>query len=241
MNFTHVFAHCLNWGKWSFTESRWYNLQSRKCESVSCSVVSDPLQPHGLAHRVPLSMEFFRQEYWIGLPFLSPGDLPHSGIKPMSPALQTDSLPYEPPGKPKMKLSVAQSCPTLCDPVDCSLPGSSAPWNSPGKNTGVGNHHLLQGSFRPRDWTWVSCIANGLLTVWVTREAEKQLLKQELPMLSHSWMIEKYYCSIWILRYTFFSIRNLRLTLFFSPCPGQDQNYYLFFPSYIFYICMIHG
>ena len=127
MNFTHVFAHCLNWGKWSFRESRWYNLQSRKCESVSCSVVSDPLQPRGLAHRVPLSMEFFRQEYWIGLSFLSPGDLPHSGIKPMSHALQTDSLPYEPLGKPKMKLSVAQPCPTLCDPVDCSLPGSSAP------------------------------------------------------------------------------------------------------------------
>ena len=33
---------------------------------------------------------------------------------------------------------VAQSCPTLCDPVDCSLTGSSNPWNSPGKNTGVG-------------------------------------------------------------------------------------------------------
>ena len=40
------------------------------------------------------------QEYWIGLPFPSPGDLPDPGIKPWSPSLQADSLPTEPPGKP---------------------------------------------------------------------------------------------------------------------------------------------
>ena len=37
-----------------------------------------------------------------------------------------------------------QSCPTLCDPMDCSPPGSPRPWDSPGKNTGVGCHFLLQ-------------------------------------------------------------------------------------------------
>ena len=37
-----------------------------------------------------------------------------------------------------------QSCPTLCDPIDGSPPGSSNPWDSPGKNTGVGCHFLLQ-------------------------------------------------------------------------------------------------
>ena len=42
---------------------------------------------------------------------------------------------------------VIQSCPTLCDPVDCSPPGSSAHGDSPGKNTGVGCHTLLQGIF----------------------------------------------------------------------------------------------
>ena len=41
-------------------------------------------------------MRFSRQEYWRGLPFLSPGDLPDPGIKPTSPALQVDSLPFEP-------------------------------------------------------------------------------------------------------------------------------------------------
>jgi len=45
-------------------------------------------------------MEFFRQEYWNGLPFPSPGDLPDPGIKLGSPTLQADSLTCEPSGKP---------------------------------------------------------------------------------------------------------------------------------------------
>ena len=45
-------------------------------------------------------MEFSRQEYWCGLLFPSPGDLPNPGIEPTSPTLQADSLPSEPPGKP---------------------------------------------------------------------------------------------------------------------------------------------
>ena len=44
---------------------------------------------------------FSRQEYWSGLPFPPPGDLPNSGIEPRSPTLQAHSLPTEPPGKPK--------------------------------------------------------------------------------------------------------------------------------------------
>ena len=136
-------------------------------------------------------MEFSRQEYWSGLPFPPPGDLPDPGIEPGSPSLQADSLPSEPPGKPMPSLvvvvgwgavmipylskflpllcslstrisplvthsplqcgeqedglsylhlcpggltrgqacssvqfsSVAQSCPTLCDPMNHSMPG----------------------------------------------------------------------------------------------------------------------
>ena len=45
-------------------------------------------------------MESSRQEYWSGLTFRSPGDLPNPGVQPGSPALQVDSLPSEPPGKP---------------------------------------------------------------------------------------------------------------------------------------------
>ena len=46
-------------------------------------------------------MEFPRQEYWTGLTFHSPEDLPHPGIKPGSPTLQVDFLSSEPPGKPE--------------------------------------------------------------------------------------------------------------------------------------------
>ena len=48
-----------------------------------------------------MSIEFSWQENWSGWPFPSPGDLPNSGIKSRPPALQVDSLPSEPPGKPK--------------------------------------------------------------------------------------------------------------------------------------------
>ena len=53
-----------------------------------------------VAHQAPPSMEFSRQEYWSGLPFPSPGDLPNPGIKLRSPTLQADALTSEPPGKP---------------------------------------------------------------------------------------------------------------------------------------------
>ena len=56
--------------------------------------------PWTVAHQASLSLGFPRQEHWIGLPFLSPGDLPDPRIEPGSPALQADSLPSEPPGKP---------------------------------------------------------------------------------------------------------------------------------------------
>ena len=49
-------------------------------------------------------MGFSRQEYWSGLPFPSPGDLPDPGIEPWSPALQADSLPTELQGKPLVEL-----------------------------------------------------------------------------------------------------------------------------------------
>ena len=72
-------------------------------------------------------MGFSRQEYWSGLPFPPPEDLPDPGTKPRSPALQADFLPSDPPGKPNFILEycclVAQSCLALCDPKSCSTPG----------------------------------------------------------------------------------------------------------------------
>ena len=58
--------------------------------------------PWTVAYQAPRSMGFSRQEYWSGLPFPSPGDLPNPGIEPGSPALQTDVLLSEPLGKPNL-------------------------------------------------------------------------------------------------------------------------------------------
>ena len=71
--------------------------------------------PEMTAHQVPPSLGFSRQEHWSGLPFPSP----------------------------MHESEVAQSCPILSDPMDCSLPGSSVHGIFPGKSTGVGCHCLL--------------------------------------------------------------------------------------------------
>ena len=65
----------------------------------SLSHVQLSATPWTVAYQRPLSMGFFRQEYWSGLPFPSPGDLPNPGIEPWSPTLQANAL-SEPPGKP---------------------------------------------------------------------------------------------------------------------------------------------
>ena len=74
---------------------------------------------------------------------------------------------------------IAQSCLTLCDPMDCSPPGSSVHGDSAGKNTGVGSHSLLQGIFQ------IQGSNSGLLhcrqilqTVWATREARESTLSR---------------------------------------------------------------
>ena len=56
--------------------------------------------PWTVAYQAPPSIAFSRQEYWSGLPFPSPGDLPDPGIEPGSPSFQADALTSEPPGKP---------------------------------------------------------------------------------------------------------------------------------------------
>ena len=123
----------------------------------------------------PRSIGFSQQEYWSGLPFPPSGFLPNPVIEPVSPAypaLAGGFFTAEPPEKPSLKTSlgalylflseVAQSCLTLCDPMDSSLPGSSI-------------HGILQArilewvaisfsrvSARPRDQTQVSRIAGRL-------------------------------------------------------------------------------
>ena len=78
---------------------------------VGCSVMSDSATPWTVAHQALLSMGFSRQEYWSGLPFLSPGDLPNPGIKPAFPVSSTlagEFFTTEPSGKPFRLHSISQ-------------------------------------------------------------------------------------------------------------------------------------
>ena len=70
-----------------------------KVKSLSCVRLFATLWT--VAYQAPPSMGFSRQEYWSGLPFPSPGDLPNPGIEPGSPALEADALTSGPLGKPK--------------------------------------------------------------------------------------------------------------------------------------------
>ena len=92
-----------------------------------------------VAYQAPLSMGFSRQEYWSGLPFPLPGDLPNPGIEPMSlmsPSLIdgffTTSATWEAQLLYSVQFSsVAQSCPTLWDPMNRSTPGLLVPHHLP--------------------------------------------------------------------------------------------------------------
>ena len=87
--------------------------------------------PWTVAYQASPSMGFSRQEYWSGLLFPSPGDLPDPGIEPGFPALQTDALPSEPPEKPI----------------------TSEPQAKP-KSIGVGSLSLLQQIFPTQELSW---------------------------------------------------------------------------------------
>ena len=79
------------------------SIESKKEGEVAqlCPTLSDPMDCwETVDYRPPGSSFFFRQEYWSGLSFPSPGDLPDPGIEPGSVALQADALLSEPPGKP---------------------------------------------------------------------------------------------------------------------------------------------
>ena len=99
----------------------------------------------------------------------------------------------------KVKWSeVAQSCPTLCDPMDCSLPGSSVHWILQARILEWVAISFSRESSWPRDWTQVSCIAGRRrFTVWATRERSVQTLShfENFPCLS-AW---KWFFLFWFL------------------------------------------
>ena len=111
------------------TEVKWSEVKWSEVKSLSRVWLFATLWT--VAHQAPPSMGFSRQEYWSELPFPSPGKaIPFSrgssqpGIEPRSPALQADSLPSAAASAAAKSL---QLCPTLCDPIDGSPPGSPVP------------------------------------------------------------------------------------------------------------------
>ena len=78
------------------------------CCCCSHQVMSNAFAtPWTVAHQASLFMGFSRQEYWIGLPFPPPGDLPHPGVEPRSPALADGFFTAEPPGKSSIRHTCA--------------------------------------------------------------------------------------------------------------------------------------
>ena len=104
--------------------------------------------PWTVAHQAPLSTGFPMQEYWSGLPFPSPGDLPDPRIKPESLNLlhwQVGSSPLVSLGKPKVVIFVVQSLShaQLCNPMDCSTPGFLVLHHLPGIAIEVSNFNSV--------------------------------------------------------------------------------------------------
>ena len=137
------------------------------CHAQSLSCAQLFATPWTVACQAPLFMGFSRQEYWSGLPFPPPGDLPNPGIHPRSSARVGRFF--------TTKSEAAQSCPTLGHPMDCSLPGSSLHgilWEKVLEWVAIS---FSRGSSRPRDRTRVSRIPGRLFNLWATREGSPSL------------------------------------------------------------------
>ena len=106
--------------------SRFVHVVKLKVKSLSHVRLS--AAPWTVALQAPPSMGFSRHEYWSGLPFPSPGDLPDPGIEPRSPTLQADALTSEPPGKPHVVACIKISFLWLHDIpsyIHCGFPAGS--------------------------------------------------------------------------------------------------------------------
>ena len=149
------------------------------CLVTRSCLVLDSLQSHGLQPAsLPCPPGFSRPEYWSGLPCPSPGDFPNPGIEPRAPALQVDSLPSEPPEKPKNtgvgSFFVLQGIfpsqglnPGLphCRQILHQLSHKGSPWILEWIA-----YPFSRESSKPRNRTKVSCMAGGFFASWATRE-----------------------------------------------------------------------
>ena len=112
---TGICSNWRHWRHWSKILDSWNNIPAvvwmQIVRTLSRLVVFNSATPYAIACQTPLSMGLSRQEYWSGLPFSSPGDLPDPEIKllsPMSPILAGDSLPLSHLGNPWIHVGVQQ-------------------------------------------------------------------------------------------------------------------------------------
>ena len=158
----YFFSSFLSFSAYFWTSDtcmKWSEVKSLSCVWLFTN-------PWNVAYQAPQSTEFSRQEYWCGLLFPSPGDLPNPGIKPWSPTLQADALPSEPYYLTISEVKVAQSCLTLWDLMDYTVHGilqaRILEWVA---------FAFSRGSSQPKDRNQLSRIAGRFITSWVTREA----------------------------------------------------------------------
>ena len=145
----------------------------RECWSLSC--IWPCVTPWTTAHQALLSMWFSRQEYWNGLPFSFPGDLPDPGIKLWSCALQVDSLLSEPLGKHIFNQTTNSYLQPL---IFHHFPSE--------QNTPLSTQLLILE-------TMTDCLLLSLC--YLTQDHSKSIITSSTPR--YSWFIKFFLCSLW--------------------------------------------
>ena len=172
---------------WKYSFEGWLcatdNVLSESESVKSLSHVWLSMTPWTVAHQAPLSMEFSRQEYWSRLPFPSPGIFLTQGWPrdQTRGRLHCGQILYHPATREALDNVLAcvrakslQPCLTLCDPADCSLPGSSVREILQARVLDWVAISSSRGSSLPMDWTCISYVSyNGWQVLYqqVTREA----------------------------------------------------------------------
>ena len=143
--------------------------------ALSHSVVSNSLWPIDCSCYIQGILQA-RILKWVAIPFSRQSSWPRDRTWVF--CIAGVFLLSEPPGKPiqdsesERESEIAQSCPILCDPMNCSLPGSSVHGIFQARVLEWGAISFSRGSSQPRDRTQVSWIADRHFTVWATREAQ---------------------------------------------------------------------
>ena len=129
-------------------------------------------------------------------------------------------------------MCVAQSCPTLCNPMDCSLPDSSVRGILQARRVEWVAFPFSRGTSRPRVWTWVSCIAGRFSTVWATLTTPYIYLYIQL----HNYLFSFLYMGTW---QTSFSGYSKGMFLYFSYASSSIALVFQIRPQDLFLLCFV--